>query len=316
MINMFKVLEPGPYTTIQDQGRFGYQQFGIPAAGALDQFAYRIANMLVANSEDAAVLEITFMGPCLEVMAEADIAITGAQIPVSINEQTVAIWSSVRVNPGDVLTIGQVESGCRAYLAVTGGIDVPIVMGSRSCYTNAKIGGLKGRPIAKSDIIDRGKGALSGTLRRLPPQYVPHYDSNILLRAVPGPQDDFFDHGLIAFFQSAFTVSPQANRMGYRLQGPVIPLREGVPKSIISEPSIPGGVQIPADGQPIILLVEQTVGGYTKIATVISSDLPRVAQAMPGDEIRFERVGLEIAHQVFRQQRKMMGNIKDQILSG
>jgi biotin-dependent carboxylase-like uncharacterized protein len=311
---MLRVFEPGAHSTVQDKGRYGYQQYGIPLCGALDQFAYRVANMLVGNKEDAAVLEITFLGPLLEIMADADIAVTGAEIPVSVNDKPVDNWASFRVRAGDILRVGQARTGCRAYLAVSGGFDVPLVMGSRSTYVGGKIGGHHGRPIAAGDVLLRGKGGPLGSARRVAPQCVPRYSHNIVLRAVLGPQDDFFDTALITFFESEFIVSSKADRMGYRLQGPTVTHREGVPKSIISEPSLTGGIQVPPDGQVIILLVEQTVGGYTKIATVISTDIPRIAQAIPGDKVRFERINLKDAHKAFRQQEELLQQIEHQLL--
>lgn len=312
-MDVFKVIVPGPYTTVQDKGRFGYQQFGIPPTGALDRFAYCVANMLVGNPEDAAVLETTIMGPRMEVRAETDVAVTGGEALIMLNNQAVESWCSFRIKPGDVLNIGQVKKGCRSYLAVTGGIDVPLVMGSRSCYVGAKIGGHEGRILAKDDILKRLEGALLGSPRQVPKKFIPQYTSDISLRAVPGPQDDFFDEGLNTFFDSEFAVGSNANRMGYRLEGPKILHKEGVPKSIISEPSLPGGIQIPPDGQAIILLVEQTVGGYTKIATIISTDIPRVAQAKPGDKIRFQKVDLETAYDAFKQQEHILLEIKDHL---
>jgi len=315
-VDMFKVSEPGAHTTVQDRGRHGYQQFGVPPTGALDQSAFRVANMLVGNPEEAAVLEITFSGPSLEILTDADVAVTGAEMPVSLNDRLMRAWTSFRVRQGDRLSLGQTKNGCRAYLAVTGGIDVPPVMGSRSCYVGAKLGGFHGRPLAKGDIILRGEGIPDTAPRYLPEQLIPRYASEILLRAIPGPQEDFFDEGLETFFTSAFTVSANANRMGYRLQGPAIRPRKGFPESIISEPSLPGGVQVPADGQPIVLLVEQTVGGYTKIATVISADIPLVAQAMPGDKVRFEQVDIGAAHAAFREQETRIRRMKEEIRTG
>ncbi len=310
-MEIFRVLEPGIYTTVQDRGRYGYQQFGIPISGAMDQFAYRVANLLVGNPEDAAVLEITVFGPRFEVLAEADIAVTGAEMPITINDEAAEGWTSLRVRPGDVVALKQVRSGCRAYLAVTGGIDVPVVMGSRSTYVGGKLGGYQGRPLAKGDLLARGPAEPLKAPRKLPPNFIPRYPSEILLRAIPGPQDDYFDEGLRIFFGSEFKVSTKADRMGYRLEGPVVPHREGMPQSIISEPSVPGGVQIPPDGQPIILLLEQTVGGYTKIATVISTDISRVAQAKPGDKIRFEEVDLETAYGILRAQEQALQKIRE-----
>jgi len=315
-MDVFSVLTPGAYTTVQDEGRYGYQKMGIPVSGALDSFSFLVANMLVENPVNCAALEITVIGPCLEILSEADIAITGAEMGMTLNDQPVQGWKSIRVKPGDILGINQVKSGCRAYLAVTGGIDVTDIMGSRSTYVGGNIGGYYGRSLKQGDIIKRGKGLLLETERHLFPAVIPQYSSNIIIRAVPGPQDDFFDEGIKTLFQSEFMVSAKADRMGYRLQGPVIKHREVMPKSIISEPSVPGGIQVPADGQPIILLVEQTVGGYTKIATVISTDLCKIAQATPGDTICFKQVSLETAHALYHDRQKLMKEIEEKHIIG
>jgi biotin-dependent carboxylase-like uncharacterized protein len=309
-MDALRVIEPGPMTTIQDLGRLGYQEFGVPVSGAVDAFATRIANLLVGNPEGAAVLEITFMGPKLEALAEADVAVTGADIPVLLNDRPVETWSAFPVKPGDVLTLRQARVGLRAYLALSGGIDVPQVMGSRSTYVGAKLGGLQGRALARGDLLARGAGDSRRALKSLPAEFRPRLANRHELRAVPGPQDDYFDTGLEVFFGSEFKVSPQANRMGYRLAGAKVDLKADVPRSIISEPSLAGAVQVPPDGQPIILLVEQTVGGYVKIATVITPDLPRVAQARPDDVVRFLRVDLEAAHRAVRDAEARLDEIR------
>ena len=310
-MDLLLVLNAGAYTTVQDFRRYGYQQVGIPLSGALDSFAFGVANMLVENPINSAALEITIMGCRFEVLSEADAAITGAEIGVTLNERPVECWRSFRVKSGDILEIKQVKSGCRAYLAVTGGIDVPIVMGSRSTYVGGNIGGYLGRPLKQGDTIKRGEGLMLKRARHLSSALIPQYPSNIVLHAVLGPQDEFFDEGLKTLFNSEFMVTPKADRMGYRLQGPAINHRDNVEKSIISEPSVPGGVQIPADGQPIILLMEQTVGGYAKIATVISTDLCKIAQATPGDTIRFKQVTLEASHALYRERQKLIKEIKE-----
>jgi len=312
-MDTFLVLTPGPYTTVQDKGRFGYQQIGVPISGAIDQFAFRVANFLVGNPEESAVLEITIVGPQLAVLREVDLALTGAEMGFELNHDPVECWKTVRVKPGDVISIQQVKSGCRGYLAVSGGIDVPEVMGSRSTYVGGKLGGYKGRTLKKGDIIQSVEGSLLNKPRYLPESWIPRYSEEVLLHAIPGPQDDFFDEGMETLFQSEFTVTVKADRMGYRLQGPSIQLKEKMPKSIISEPTMPGGVQIPADRQPIILLAEQTVGGYAKIATVISPDLSRIAQAIPGNTVRFEQVSLESAHRLYHEQAYRMQTIADQL---
>ena len=305
----FKVLTPGAFTTVQDLGRFGYQRMGIPVSGALDRFACQVANMLVGNPPDAAVLEITVMGPRLEFLSETHIALAGAQMGMTLNDEPVSGWQTIRVSPDGVLDIHQVTSGCRAYLAVNGGIDVPLVMGSRSTYVGGRMGGFKGRSLKIDDVLKSGDSIGLDTPRRLSREWIPAYPENIVLRAVPGPQDDFFREGLDTLFSSDYMVTARADRMGYRLQGPDISLLEHMPPSIISEPSMPGGVQVPADCQPIVLFVEQTVGGYTKIATVISPDLSRLAQAVPGDTVGFESVDLETAHRIYKEEAVRLDRI-------
>ena len=310
-MEMFSVINPGAYTSVQDRGRFGYQQMGIPITGVLDDFAYEVANLLVGNPSESAVLEITLIGPVLEVRSEADIAVTGADIGITLNETEKECWKSFRVLPGDQLEIHQVKRGCRAYLAVTGGIDVPVIMGSRSTYVGGKIGGLDGRPLKQGDLLEAKHKTVLQKDNHLPTKFVPEYPSEILLRAVFGPQDEYFSQSIDHLFASEFMVSPKADRMGYRLVGPKIALDKDKPKSIVSEPSMPGGVQIPPDEQPIILLVEQTVGGYAKIVTVISSDISKVAQATPGDTIKFEKVNLQTAHELYHEGKKRIKEIKE-----
>ncbi len=308
-MNRFRIHSPGAFTTVQDNGRFGYQKMGIPISGALDAFASRVANLLVGNPADSAVLEMTLTGPEIEFMAESDVAVTGARMNVALNDQPVETWRSLRVKAGDMLTLHQVTSGCRAYLAVGGGIDVPVVMGSRSTYVGGKMGGFDGRPLKSGDVIRGCDQPLLATGRTLPENQVPTYARDICLRVVPGPQDDFFDAGMTTLLGAAYMVTAKADRMGYRLQGEPIEKKPDVPASIVSEPSMPGGIQIPADAQPIVLLVEQTVGGYSKIATVISPDLSRLTQATPGDTVGFESVSLAQAHALYRERESLLAQI-------
>jgi antagonist of KipI len=165
---------------------------------------------------------------------------------------------------------------------------------------------MTGRPLKKGDILRSGGGSLLKTPRYLPERWTPRYPDHVVLRSVAGPQNDHFDDGQAALLQSEFMVTPKADRMGYRLQGKPIQHKVDAPHSIISEPTIPGGIQVPADGQPIILLVEQTVGGYSKIATVISTDLPKIAQTVPGDTVSFEAVTLEEAHRIYDDNEKQI----------
>ncbi len=299
MTEMFLVHSPGPYTTVQDNGRFGYVHMGVPVSGALDEFAYTCANLLVGNTENRPALEITFTGPHLEAMGDADIALTGADMDFTINGEAAGQWRTIRVKQGDSLHINPAHTGCRSYLAVTGGILVPEVMGSCSTYVSGKIGGISGRAIRTDDMLARGEGEPLKKSRQMP--WFPLYAPDIHVRAVPGPQEEYFRQGMDIFFSEPYTVTDKANRMGYRLEGPEVFREAGAPQSIISEPSIHGNVQVPPDGRPIVLMAEQTVGGYAKIATVITPDLFRIAQARPGDRIRFHRVTLEEAHGMYNQ---------------
>ncbi len=306
----FLVISPGSFTTVQDQGRYCFIDRGVPPSGVLDPFAAVVANFLVGNPDSAAVLEITMMGPALEALGEADVALTGADMSMTVNQEPVAGWQSVRVKRGDVIRIRQAKSGCRAYFAVTGGIDVPVIMGSRATCVKAKIGGVEGRPLRKGDVVGRIPAEPLAKSRKLPADFIPVCSPDVVLRAVSGPQDEAFASGLEDFFSSVYEVTAEADRMGYRLQGSPIHHDTGFPQSIISEPTLPGNVQLPADGQPIILLVEQTTGGYTKIATVISADLSKIAQAMPGNRVMFQNVTLEEAHRVYREQALLLRQIE------
>jgi antagonist of KipI len=310
LTEVLQVLAPGPFTSVQDRGRYGFQQFGVPVSGALDHFAYAAANALVGNPENAAVLEITFLGPKIEVLAGAVLAVTGADVPIFVSDEIRPTWTSFCVRTGDTIRIGAARKGVRAYLAVRGGIDTPEIMGSRSTYVLGRFGGFEGRPLAKGDILRCGKAETTDRIETVPQNLRPKFESRISLRSVPGPQDDYFGAAIGVLFSSEFTISSQADRMGYRLEGPAIEFKQGSPKSIISEPSLAGAVQVPADGNPIILFGEQTVGGYAKIATVITPDLDVLAQARPGDRVRFVRVGLDEAHEIYRDYRLKFEELK------
>ena len=308
MTDALHIISPGSYTTVQDMGRFHAYHMGVPVSGSLDDFAHQIANWLVGNSQDSAVLEMSMIGAKFDVICETDMAVTGARMNLRVNGSPCPGWTSIRVQPGDMVELGTVENGCRAYLAVTGGIDVPFVMGSRSTYVGGQLGGLKGRLLLSEDILPRGEGRLLNKPRSLP--WFPLYPEKIFVRAIPGPHDDFFRNNLDRFFESTFTVTAQSNRMGCRLAGPEILRDTDAPQSIISEPIMPGNVQVPADGQPIVLLKEQTIGGYTNIATVISPDIFRMAQAGPGDTVQFIHVTLDEAHRIYRDWIRFLNEIE------
>jgi len=314
MSDVFRVLSPGPLTTVQDAGRTAFQHMGVPVSGALDRYGLQVANWLVGNDGGCAVLEATLVGPRLEVLAEADMALTGAASALTINGLPAPGWTSQRVRPGDIVDTGVPENGCRSYLAVGGGIDVPPVMGSRATYLGGRLGGVEGRALTAGDVLRRGPARLLDRPRRLP--WFPLYGGEVILRAVVGPQDRYFRSALATFFDSPFTVSAQANRMGYRLEGPALVREADAPASIVSEPIVAGNVQVPADGKPIILLNEQTLGGYAKIATVISSDLFKVAQAKPGDTVRFVAVTVDQAGAIAHQWATFLGDIQTLLAAG
>jgi biotin-dependent carboxylase-like uncharacterized protein len=314
MTDALHIISPGSSTTVQDMGRFAAYHMGVPVSGSLDDFAHRIANWLVGNSSQCAVLEMSMIGAQFDILCPADMSVTGADMRLHVNGQPHPQWTSIRVHPGDVVELGMAENGCRAYVAITGGINVPVVMGSRSTYLGGRVGGLAGRALLAGDILPRGEGQVRDNPRSLP--WIPLYPDKIFIRAIAGPHDDWFRNSLDQFFSSGFTVTAQSNRMGYRLVGPEIRRDPDAPQSIISEPVMPGNVQIPADGQPIILLKEQTIGGYTNIATVISPDIFRIAQARPDDTVQFLRVELDEAHRVYREWLEFLKSIESLLMDG
>jgi biotin-dependent carboxylase-like uncharacterized protein len=293
------VVEPGLLTTVQDLGRPGYQRLGIPPAGPMDRSAFVVANRLVGNPDGAAGLELTLKGPSLEVRRACVIAVTGAEMTAQVNGQPVPAWTAVRLAAGDGLSFRMAAGGCRAYLAVAGGLVTPLALGSRSTYLRGRLGGIGGRALQKADALWVGPGpvpldALVG--RSVPPERRPAYPAEVECRVILGPQADRFTaDGVATFLGGPYEVTPQADRMGYRLKGPVIQHARG--HDIVSDGIPLGGIQVPGDGQPIVLLVDrQTTGGYTKIATVISVDVARLGQARPGQRVRFREVSLAQAH--------------------
>ena len=314
-MGVIEVIEPGLLTTLQDMGRYGYLHHGVPASGAMDTVALRMANILTGNPEDEACLEVTLAGPRLHFHSPSLIAISGADLSPSLNDAPAPMWESFLARQGDVLSFGEHRSGTRAYVAVAGGFDVPMVMGSKSTFMKAAIGGFKGRALEAGDILLTRLPVSSGDVsgRRIPRSLVPNYDPSLAIRMVLGPQDDRFTQaGLDVLFGESFTVSANSDRMGYRLQGPKVEHSDG--PDIISDGIPFGGVQVSGDGQPIILMADRgTSGGYTKPATVISSDIGKVAQRKPGDEVRFQSVTLAEAHEALRSQEAVIAQAKEHL---
>jgi antagonist of KipI len=310
----FEVLEPGILTTIQDLGRYGFSQFGVPPSGALDPFSCRVGNLLVGNPEGEASIETTVMGLKLKALREVVMAVTGGDLSPILNGEPLEMWRTHLLVEGDIINFKKVRTGCRAYLAASGGLIFPEVMGSRSTYLSGKFGGLDGRALKKGDILFTPdiRSSLSQLGFRFPGDWIPQFGKEALLRVISGPQDHHFtEKGLQTLSSSFYQVTPRCDRMGVRLDGPQIERRSDVDESIISEGLIAGAIQVPGDGKPIIILTELVTGGYTKIAAVISTDLSKVAQLKPGDRVMFAPVSVEEAHGLLREQEERLLKFKD-----
>ena len=311
MDSTFLVLEPGSFSTVQDAGRRGYQKLGVPLSGAADEYAFRLANLLAGNQPNAAVLEMTLVGCTLAALKPAWVAVTGAEAEVRKHNRKMPTWSGFALDSGDVLRLDQARKGCRIYLAVTGGFDVPEVMGSRSTNIQAGFGGYKGRALRKGDFLSTGGQSRGAQVHsEVPPEFVPALSSKMVLRCLPGPQAEFFRSRGEELFQSEYRVTTQADKRGIRLEGPRLHHASDSPGGVLSEPSLPGNIQVPGDGNPIVLLREQTVGGYAKVATVISSDLWRLGQAAPGDRIRFQPVERDTAMHLRREMQQRLEELE------
>lgn len=301
-IETLEILAPGPLTTVQDLGRFGFGRYGVAPSGAMDSFSLRVGNLLVGNREDEACLEITLFGLKLKALTDVVITITGADIQPHLNGAPLEMWRSHILKKGDTLFFRGLKSGCRAYLALGGGISVPSVLRSKSTNLSTKFGGLKGRPLQKGDLLpsDSPHDHLKAAGRCFDPKWIPSYPKHWVLKTVFGPQDDHFPEKAKRLFQkSSFNVTLHSDRTGIRLAGPAIQKKAGLAESIISEGMVSGAIQIPGDGQPIIILGELVTGGYRKIATVITADLPFLGQIKPGDRVKFQAVSLEDAYHAY-----------------
>jgi biotin-dependent carboxylase-like uncharacterized protein len=313
-----EVIEPGLLTTVQDLGRRGHEGSGVPVAGAMDAFALRAANILVGNPPAAAGLEMSITGPVLRATTACIIAVGGADLGLRINGQPLPPWMSAYVRKGWIIEFGGRRTGCRAYLAVAGGISLPAVMGSRATYLAGGFGGLGGRALVAGDFLPLapvvGGGHLAARAgRSLPERLLPAYGDRPVLAAIGGPQEEAFSlAGQAAFYGGEYQVSPTADRMGYRLQGAEVAhqnLDGQTPGGIISDGIPLGAVQVPANQQPIVMMADrQTTGGYAKIAVVASADIPLLAQCLPGkSSVRFERISVKEAQ---RRYRRLLGRLE------
>jgi biotin-dependent carboxylase-like uncharacterized protein len=295
------VIRPGMLTTVQDLGRWGYQSLGVPVGGPMDAYSHRYANALVGNDESAAALEITLIGPVLEASANLTCAVTGARFDVSVDGRSIAPDRAFDVERGSQIRFGSRTAGARAALAVRGGLAVPPSYGSRATSIISRIGPFGGRGLRAGDGLPVGTEAShsrapSGDLGLTLPR------GGARLRAIEGPHSGMFDASAVAtLFGSRYLVTPSSNRMGYRLEGPI--LRHRGPADILSDATPIGSLQVPSSGQPILLMADrQTTGGYPKIATVITADLSLAGQLAPGDWIEFQPVSREEAVVALREQ--------------
>ena len=301
------VVRPGMLSTFQDLGRQGWQHLGVPVAGAMDARAHRLANLLAGNLDDTATLEVTLTGPTLRFDSACCVALSGAGFSLTRNDQPAALNRPLVMRAGDVLAFGARVHGARAYLAVHGGFALEPQMGSTSTYLRGRLGGWQGRALQRGDRIGLRRPLDAAALEPLARAlwglhvYLPGAIAQAARRSVRIVRSeqwpDFSAESCAALITEPFRISPDSERMGYRLQGPALALAQ--PRQMISEATTFGTIQVPVGGQPIVLMADrQTTGGYPKIAYVASVDLPLLAQMAPGDIVRFELVSLEQAQQL------------------
>lgn len=320
-----QVIRPGLLATIQDLGRYGFQQYGVIVSGAMDSFSLRIANLLVGNEEGEAAIEVTVMGTTLQFKEDKVISITGGNLKPVIDGSPVPLWRPVLVKENSILSFTGCESGCRAYLAAAGGFSIPAVMNSKSTYLRGAIGGFKGRALQGGDMIPFAKEtAFSLGIKKefqknwkdqafvAADWYVPaeHYLKGSVIRAVKGPEfEKFSEKSQKQFFSQQFQITPQSDRMGYRLSGQPLQLKKSF--ELLSEAVANGTIQVPSDGNPIVLLADrQTTGGYPRIGQVASADLSIMAQLKPGDFIRFTEITFSEAEKLYIEREEEINQIR------
>ena len=302
---MIRVLHAGLFTTVQDTGRWGYQRFGIPVAGPMDPVAHRLANLLVGNNPSCATLEVTLAGPRLEIRRDLLLAVCGGEFELLLDGEPVPGGTVLAARGGQCLAFGRRRRGARAYVAIAGGFDVPRVLGSRATHVGSGMGGVGGRALAAGDVLAAGDGVVRpvrpGASRAAPAAAASR------VRVLAGPHDDRFGTaGAAALAGRSYRVGAASDRMGYRLEGP--PLEQEGPELLSAAVPV-GAIQVPPSGEPIILMADRpTTGGYPRIGTVISADIPVVAQLAPGEGIEFETCSHETAvRALIEQERTLLG---------
>ena len=295
--------KPGMLTTVQDLGRWGYQHFGVPVAGPMDPYSHRLANRLVGNADGAATLEVSVVGPEVRFEEDVTFVVAGASFPLDLDGAAIPIHVACCAGAGSRLRFGRSTRGARAYLAVAGGIDVPAVLGSRATSLVSRLGPFGGRPLKAGDRLPVGVTRGRPLDRAVP---LPLPGGGATVRVLWGPQDDAFTAASRdAFVSSRFAITPQSNRMGFRLAGPT--LAHETSADLLSEATPLGSIQVPASGQPILLMADrQTTGGYPKIATVIAADVPLAGQLDAGDWIGFAPCTLDEARRAWREMEERL----------
>ncbi len=303
------VEEGGLFTTVQDLGRPGYRRFGLPQSGGMDPLSLRVANQLLGNVAGAAALEFTAPGPHLVALRRIVIAVGGADHSPAVNGRPAPMWSAFELREGDVLTFGSPKAGRWGYLAIPGGVDVPQVMGSRATYIRGAVGGYAGRRLQTGDRLAAARRAPAARLG-LPAALRPPVDGDVSLRIVRGPQDDYFtEEALAVLGREAYRVSMEIDRLGYRLDGPRLAHRAKV--EMLSDGLLPGAVQVPSGGQPIVIMADgPTSGGYPKIGAVVQPDLRRLVQARRDNAIHFRAVSWDQAHEAAREEAAYLAALR------
>jgi biotin-dependent carboxylase-like uncharacterized protein len=313
-LSALQVVASSSIAMLQDLGRHGQQRYGVPVSGALDAVGLRIANAVVGNPDGTAALEMFYRGPTLEVAAgSVRVAAIGAALEVASGgaSRTVAAGQSVRLSRGDRLTVGPCDATLVAYLAVEGGFALPGDLGSLATFVRAGLGGIDGRPLKKGDLLPLASAAAPERAERRAPKWDLAPPKRV--RVVFGPQDDHFtDRARQTLIESGYTVSRQSDRMGMRLEGPALEHAKGF--NIVSDGTAPGSIQVPGNGLPIVLLADRpTTGGYPKIATVASADVPSLGRLRPGATIGFEAVGVEEAEAARRELEERLAALRTRL---
>lgn len=282
-----EVLDGGLFTTIQDMGRPGFRKFGVPTSGAMDIKSFQLTNRLVGNPEDFPVLECTMKGGKYRFREEAIIAVTGASMNPKIGGKEVGQNESLKINAGDELELGFSTRGCRSYISIKGSLKIKKVMDSYSTYTIGKFGGFSGRALKSGDVLEWDQIIFSKPIQKAPIDQIPYFSSKVSVRIMKGVEWDWISKASQEeFISSRFKVSSKSNRMGIRLQGLTLEVPD---RQMISSPVVPGIIQLPKSGNPIILMQDgQTIGGYPRIAKVLDEDIWRLGQVKAGDKVSFQ----------------------------